>query len=232
MYLQSEQRLGATGLGLCAVPKQVTVRKLISTDADLAAIGAQMGKGRDLVIREVRTAIEDAVRRALVLIERAESQLKFPRATLQAGDAMRQRFREAFGTTPEFVPTWRPAGATWDMGAVVRERLRCAAKKMSDGRHRVGRLGAGQLPLPMGLGRPPRVGCGGGQPLPNLSGPTVLAGGGQGRQPGMAVTLLHECLHIYFDTITATIWSDGRSTPRPATSATCSCATASRSRRR
>ena len=90
MYLQSEQRLGSTGLGLCVVPKQVTIRKLICTDADLAAIGAEMGKGRGLVIREVRTAIEDAVRRAVVLIERAESQLKKPRATGQAGDAMRR----------------------------------------------------------------------------------------------------------------------------------------------
>src|SRR6266545_4924418 len=133
MYLQSEQGLGSDGLGLCVVPNKVTIRKLICTDADLAAIGAAMGKGRDLVIREVRIEIEDAVRRAMVLIERAESQLKKPRATGQAGDAMRQRFRDAFGTAPEFVPTWRKAGDTWDVGAVVRERLRCAATIMSEG---------------------------------------------------------------------------------------------------
>ena len=48
MYLQSEQRLGSTGLGLCVVPKNATIRKLICTDADLAAIGVEMGKGRDL----------------------------------------------------------------------------------------------------------------------------------------------------------------------------------------
>ena len=46
---------------------------------------------------------------------------------------MRQRFRDAFGTAPEFIPTWRPAGQTWDVGGVVRERLRCAAKIMSEG---------------------------------------------------------------------------------------------------
>ena len=45
MYLQqSEQRLGATGLGLCVVPKEVAVRRLICTDADLEAIGAAMGR--------------------------------------------------------------------------------------------------------------------------------------------------------------------------------------------
>ena len=122
--------------------KRSRFKKLFCTDADLEAIGAEMGKGRGLVIREVRTEIEDAVRRARVLIERAESQLKKPRATGQAGDAMRERFRDAFGRNPEFVPTWRPAGQTWDVGGVVRERLRCAAKIMSEGRHRVCRLGS------------------------------------------------------------------------------------------
>ena len=54
MYLQIEPRLGSNGLGLCVVPKQVTIRKLICTDAGLASIGVEMGKGRALS-REAKT---------------------------------------------------------------------------------------------------------------------------------------------------------------------------------
>ena len=200
MYLQSEQRLGSTGLGLCVVPKQVSVRKLICTDADLAAIGAAMGKGRDLVIREVRTAIEDAVRRARVLIERAESQLKMPRATGQAGDAMRQRFRDAFGTAPEFVPTWRPAGERWDIGAVVRERLRCAAKIMSEGHIEFVAWGPLSCPFAVDWSDEPWAAVLGGRSRICL-GQAFWQAAGRVDTEGMATTLLHECLHIFFDTM-------------------------------
>ena len=200
MYLQNEQRLGATGLGLCVVPKQVTIRKLICTDADLAAIGVETGKGRDLVIREVRIAIEDAVRRAMVLIERAESQLKRPRAAGRAGDAMRQRFRDAFGTAPEFVPTWRPAGQTWDVGGVVRERLRCAAKAMSEGDIEFVAWGPGSCPFAFDWATRPWAVVQGGR-FRICLGQTFWQAAGRADTEGMATTLLHECLHIFFDTI-------------------------------
>lgn len=201
MYLQqSEPRLGATGLGLCVVPKAVAIRKLICTDADLEAIGREMGKGRGLVIREVRTAIEDAVRHARVLIERAESQLKVPRATGQAGDAMRERFRDAFGTNPEFVPTWRPAGEKWDIGAVVRERLRCAAKIMSAGHIEWVAWGPLSCPFPVDWADEPWAAVRGGQSRICL-GQTFWQAAGTADSSGMATTLLHECLHIFFDTM-------------------------------
>lgn len=200
MYLQNEQRLGATGLGLCVVPTQVTIRKLICPDADLAAIGVETGKGRDLVIREVRIAIEDAVRRAMVLIERAESQLKRPRATGRAGDAMRQRFRDAFGTAPEFVPTWRPAGQTWDVGGVVRERLRCAAKAMSEGDIEFVAWGPGSCPFAFDWATRPWAVVQGGR-FRICLGQTFWQAAGRADTEGMATTLLHECLHIFFDTI-------------------------------
>lgn len=201
MYLQqSEQRLGATGLGLCVVPKGVAIRKLICTDADLEAIGREMGKGRGLVIREVRTAIEDAVRRARVLIERAESQLKFPRATGQAGDAMRERFRDAFGTNPEFVPTWRPAGEKWDIGAVVRERLRCAARIMSEGHIEWVAWGPLSCPFAVDWADEPWAAVLGGH-LRICLGQEFWKAAGRADSSGMATTLLHECLHIFFDTM-------------------------------
>ena len=200
MYLQGEQRLGATGLGLCVVPKQVTIRKLICSDADMEAIGAEMGKGRGLVIREVRTALEDAVRRALVLIERAESQLRKPRATGQAGDAMRARFRDAFGTVPEFIPTWRKAGDRWDMGAVVRERLRCAAKIMSEGSIEFVAWGPGSCPFAFDWTTRPWAVVEAGVSRICL-GQTFWRAAGRADAEGMATTILHECLHIFFDTI-------------------------------
>lgn len=204
MYLQSDrhlgQDLGSSGLGLCVVPKTTTVRKLVVTEADMAAIGAEMGKGRALVIREVRTEIEDAVRRALVLIERAESQLRRPRATGQAGDAMRGRFRDAFGTTPEFIPRWRPAGQSWDMGAIVRERLRCAAKIMAEGDIEFVAWGPGSCPFAFDWAtRPWAVVIGGRSRI--CLGQTFWHAAGQADSEGMATTILHECLHIYFDTI-------------------------------
>jgi len=224
MYLQSEPRLGSTGLGLCVVPKRVTIRKLVCTDADLEAIGAEMGKGRGLVIREVRIEIEDAVRRAVVLIERAESQLKKPRATGQAGDAMRERFRDAFGTAPEFVPTWRPAGQTWDVGGVVRERLRCAAKIMSEGDIEFVAWGPGSCPFGNWANRPWAVVQAATESvLVNLSG-TRRAGQTPRRWPRRSFT--SACTST--STPSATGWRNGRTTQRHATSASCSWVAASR----
>src|SRR5688572_28557491 len=154
MYLQHGHGIGSTGLGACAVPPKVTIRKLICTDADLRGIGGELALGRDPVIREVRTDIEDAARRAVVLIERAESQLRRPRATGQAGDAMRARFRSVFATSPEFVPAWRPAGQSWDVGAVVRERLRCTAKILSEGDIEFVAWGPGSCPFGNWADRP------------------------------------------------------------------------------
>jgi hypothetical protein len=199
MYLQSEQRLGGSGLGLCVVPKKVEIKKLVCTDADMAAIGAEMKKGRALVIREVRTAIEDAATHAVRMIERAESQLKKPRATGQAGDAMRERFRDAFGRNPEFVPGFRPAGQTWDIGAVVRERLRCAAKIMSEGDIEFVAWGPGSCPFGRWAKRPWAVVQAGRYRI--CLGQTFWEAAGNADFGGTATTILHECLHIYFDTI-------------------------------
>ena len=153
------------------------------------------------MIREVRTTIEDTVRRARVLIERAESQLKFRRATGQAGDAMRRRFRDAFGTTPEFVPTWRPAGEKWDIGAVVRERLRCAAGKMSDGSIEFIAWGPGSCPYRWDWAARPAWAVVQGNRSRICFGQPFWQAAGRAEIDEMGVTLLHECLHIFFDTM-------------------------------
>ena len=196
MYLQSEQRLGAIGLGACVVPKEAVVRKLVATDADLEAIGREMGKGRGLVIREVRTTLESTIRWALTLIGRAESQLKKPRWTGEGGDAMRRRFRDAFGYAPEYVQP----GEGWEAGEMVRERLRCAAKIMAEGDIEFVAWGPGSCPWRRDWSKriwavvqPGRYRI--------CLGQVFWHAAGRGDSEEMATTLLHECLHIYFDTI-------------------------------
>src|SRR5262245_38388235 len=119
-----------SGLGACVVPTTVSVRHLLCTNADLAAISAVVG--RAVSSAEVRAAITAAVEEAVRLLLAAAQPLSQPRPGSGPGVIMRQNFQEAFTVVPEFVPTWRPAGAKWDRGAVVRERLRCAARILAN----------------------------------------------------------------------------------------------------
>jgi hypothetical protein len=200
MYLQLGRGSRSPGLGACAVPSDVTLRRLVLTDGDRAAIGAALALGRAATTAEVRTAITGAIQRAVTLINRAALPLRRPRATGAEGEPMRIRFRDAFGTMPEFVPTWRPAGQTWDIGAVVRERLRCAAKIMSGGDVEVVAWGPGSCPFvhewterSWAVVQPGRYRI--------CLGARFWRASREGDVDGMATTILHECLHIYFDTI-------------------------------
>ena len=94
----------------------------------------------------------------------------------------------------------RPAGQTWDIGAVVRERLRCAAKIMSEGD--IEFVAWGPLSCPFGTTgrrRPWAVVQAGRSRI--CLGQTFWQAAGKADIEGMATTLLHECLHIFFDTI-------------------------------
>lgn len=99
MYLQSRLDETSSGLGACAVPASVTLRRLVCTAADRTAIGVALALGPDATAAEVRTIITDAVRRPVVLIARAAA---------AAGEAMRLRFRDAFGTAPDSSPVGAP----------------------------------------------------------------------------------------------------------------------------
>lgn len=199
MYLQSGLGRGTSaGRRACAVPATVTLRKLVLNDGNRTAIGAALGLGRAATTTEVRTIITDAAQRAVELIGRAAWPLRRPRATGAAGEPMRLHFREAFGTMPEFVPAWRPAGERWDTGAVVRERLRCAAKILAGGDIEFVAWGPGSCPFRVRWG------------------PDTWAWVQEGRYriclgaafwnsnaslDERATTLVHESLHIYFSTI-------------------------------
>lgn len=207
MYLTSALN-GTSGLGACAVPAAVTLRRLVCTNADRTAIGTALGltdasgNPRAATAAEVRTRITNAIQRAVTLINNAAAPLRRPRAAGAAGETMRIRFRDAFGTMPEFVPSWRPAGQTWDRGAVVRERLRCAAKIMSEGDIEFFCWAAGSCPFTPAGGWTANIWAGvvPGQYRLCLA-PRFWRASREGHVEAMATTLLHECLHIYFDTI-------------------------------
>jgi hypothetical protein len=182
------------------VPQGITLRKLRLTDADRTAIGTALGLGRAATTAEVRTAITGAIQRAVTLMNRAAFPLRRPRATGAGGEPMRIRFRDAFGTMPEFVPTWRPAGQTWDIGAVVRERLRCAAKIVSEGDIEFVAWGPGSCPFTYAWAATTWAVVEAGRYRICL-GARFWQASREGDVDGMATTLLHECLHIYFDTI-------------------------------
>jgi hypothetical protein len=73
----------------------------------------------------LRQAVETAAGNAVSWLWNAGAALRTsPRAA-----RTRNLFCEAFGTTPEFVPAWRPANAKWiDRGDLVAIRLYDAAK--------------------------------------------------------------------------------------------------------
>lgn len=206
MYILSREGLGqpgrgprVNGLGACVVPTSVTVSKLRCTAADLAAISGVVG--RPVSAAEVRTAITTAVERAVRFLLNAAQPLTHPRPGSGPGVIMRLNFLEAFGVAPEFVPTWRPAGARWDRGAVVRERLRCAARILANGsiRYRCwGPLSCRDL-APWTPGLFARVNAG---KLRICFGEAFWQAFGQpGHATELASTILHEALHIYFHTI-------------------------------
>jgi hypothetical protein len=209
LYLREEPGLGyrgvdagaqqVNGLGACVVPTTVSVRNLLCTNADLAAISAVVG--RAVSSAEARKAITDAVEGAVRLLLNAAQPLSHPRPTSGPGVIMRQNFQEAFAVLPEFVPTWRPAGAKWDRGAVVRERLRCATRILSNGsiRYRCwGPLSCRDFSTPWTPDHWARVRAG---ELRICFGAAFWRDFRDGRTTELASTILHEAIHIYFETV-------------------------------
>jgi hypothetical protein len=188
------------GLSACVVPTSVSVRQLGCTAADLAAISGVVG--RPVSATEVRTSITTAVEQAVRFLLNAAQPLSHPRPGSGPGVMLRQHFLEAFGVAPEFVPSWRRAGARWDRGAVVRERLRCAARILSNGsiRYRCwGPLFCRDLNFAWGPGTWAVVRAG---ELRICFGEAFWRAFSQpGRENELASTILHEALHIYFHTI-------------------------------
>jgi hypothetical protein len=187
-------------LGACVVPAQVLVRHLFCTNADLAEVSRVVG--RPMSANDVRTAITNSVAEAVNLLLRAAQPLTFPRpqSGTSEGRILRQDFLDAFGVEPEFVPNWRPAGQKWDRGSVVRERLRCAARILSNGsiHYRCwGPLSCRDFVRAWVPGHFARVRVG---ELRMCFGEAFWVAF-RDNQNDVVATIVHEALHIYFGTI-------------------------------
>ena len=182
----------------CVVPSAVRVPRIwVGPDA-LLGIGGLVG--RDVTEAEVRTAIVTAAKLAVKWLLKAAGSLKRPRPGAIAGEPMRLRFREAFGTGPEFVPSWRPAGQKWDRGDVVRARLLCAAKILSNGSIDFFAFGPRACPFDFDW-RPSTWALVAHNVYAVCLGERFWKAWKDGDGNSLAATLLHESLHIYFDTV-------------------------------
>ena len=103
------------------------VRHFTCADAERQAIATTMG--RAVTASDLRAALEGSIRTTAG-------------ATLAAAAGLRRKtrveptlsaFREAFGLSVTFVPSWRPANQRWDVGDVVRHRLERAAEILAGG---------------------------------------------------------------------------------------------------
>lgn len=170
------------------------VRHFTCSDDDRKKIEQVVGK--PVSMEELRAAVGTAVGKAVSLTSKAILDLeKSPRSA-----KTNTLFREIFGTFPEFVPKWRASGASWkDRGELVALRLKRAA----------GILATGQIQYYC-------WGCPGGDRAPttyeacNYPIGKYIIGFGKGfwenlKNPAayyyMAMTLLHETLHIYYSSI-------------------------------
>jgi hypothetical protein len=165
------------------------VRKFTCSQADLDKVNHAARKTADAAA--VKTAIAAAIEKAISLTKKAIRELeKTPRTT-----ATRTLFREIFSTFPEYTPKWA-AGASWkDLGGLVALRLQRAAEVLAGGKvqyHCWGCPGGDRDPSTYDACNHP---CG-----------KLVIGLGQGfwefwgtdDVERMAMTLLHEALHVYY----------------------------------
>ena len=191
MYIHTpEVHIGQQASALAGLEAGASrVRKFTCSAADLARVNQAAGKTADAAA--VKEAIEAAIEKALSLSKKAIRELeKSPRSA-----ATRILFHEIFGTFPEYVPKWA-AGAAWkDLGGLVALRLKRAVEVLSGGDVQYYCWGC------PGGDRDPStyVAC-------NHPCGSYIIGFGQGFWDDwrtgdierMAMTLLHEALHVYF----------------------------------
>jgi hypothetical protein len=181
--------------------KRMTVTHFECSEADRRAI--RTISGRPVSEAELRRVIEAAAKDAVRWAERAAASLQ-PRRGRRPGEPRFGReiyspFREAFGTSPEFVPTWRPAGQRWDRGDIVRIRFSRAARILSGGSIRYRCWSAPQCRGCEVFD--PYWGCARAGRLNMCIGKTFWRDWRRGERVNLGATLLHEAMHIYYPTI-------------------------------
>lgn len=174
-----------------------TIRHFNCTDADRTAIENILRVS--IPPNSFQDAVATAAANAMDWARRAAYPLERSRRTGATYDRARQLFEEAFGAHPGTVPNWRPAGQTWDRGIIVRIRLLRAARILERGSIRYYCWGPRHRPA---WEWTPRTRA---RVVPGRY--EIYFGEGFWRdwvnleRVSNAATLLHEALHIYFNTV-------------------------------
>jgi hypothetical protein len=170
------------------------IRRFTCSDADRRAVEGVVG--RAVSAAAARGAVLAAAENAAAwAIAAADTLDRRPRSA-----ATRRLFREAFGTTPGFVPSWRPARARWaDRGALTAIRLRDAAQILRGGSIDYYCWGRPAY-CPECTDSPPNYyACSSwGRRYGICLGRDFWLDFRNGRRVSMGATLLHEAIHIYF----------------------------------
>lgn len=174
-------------------PPTISLRYFICSEADHREIEQLLQMS--IPPAALRQAVESAVRNAVSWARAAADTLR--RGSRSA--ATRQLFREAFGTLPEHVPAWRPAGQTWDHGDVVRTRLLRAAHILAGGWIRFYCWGRPSHCHECRRQPPTYWACSSwGQRYVICLGQAFWRAWRDNDTASLATTMLHEALHIYF----------------------------------
>ena len=116
-----------------AAPPKLRLSHFICNDADLSEVIRVLGKR--VTIDALESALKSVLEDAVSWLSFAAGALRKsrPNHAISFAGTTWQFFHEAFGTFPSVIPSWRPAGKTWDRGDVVRTRLKRAAEILAGG---------------------------------------------------------------------------------------------------
>ena len=187
------------GLGHPLAEAKTRVKYFHCTAADQAKIEAALKMS--ILPGALRQAIETAAGNAVSWLWNAGAALRTsPRAT-----QTKNLFCEAFGTSPEFVPSWRAANAKWiDRGDLVAIRLYAVAKLLDRGWIRYFCWGNPSYCSECKSQPPTYFACSSwAKQYVICLGKAFWKAWQALDEATLASTLLHEALHIYFGTLIA-----------------------------
>lgn len=197
MYLTERDMSGSGGFALHGVgplpvaPARRRIRHFQCLPNELPDVRAVTRP--DITVEEMRDALEHAAEQAVSLLRHAAEALRRGRRTPE----IRAHFCECFGVMPEFVPSWRPPGQTWDRGGVVRTRLLRAAEILDGGFIRYFCWNGRTHCDPDCAPSTEHFACFGKYRV--CLGQSFWEAVRDAHPTNPALTLLHEALHIYFE---------------------------------
>jgi hypothetical protein len=188
-----------SSVGALSAPPKALLRHFSCGAAQLAAVRAIVGPA--VTADQLRASLQAALVDAVTWTSRAAYLLR--RTERSKGDTARL-FEESFGTRFSHIPSWRPAGQTWDRGDVVRARLLFITKLLAGGSIHFFCWGSPAFCPECTTVPPNYYACSSwGKKYVICLGKAFWDDWKAGRTDSMASTLVHESLHIYFGQLIA-----------------------------